>query len=422
MVLLRILHPVQTFINKTPHSTTEIKRKKEVVEDSLNDIRTKSDSFLVNFQKLYNDTLYSLIKDLKEFVNNPKAIHSICIWGRDDIPADEYGDSWPIIDNRLDILVEQRVTDVLAEWENDTKSTRLAQEQMYSFTETYTKKLTEEMEEVEKTIRGSMSNVGLTKELRTSARASIEDRISKEAVTDKEELFKDFRLLISEKMNFAPQQKSSFGMVMDALLLGPHFLWDPKNRKENLSQDMMKHYKENKVAVVTKKAETVYQQLQHGDVIRDLVSAQLEPFMAYANEMCEKVPKLVKANTALLNDVTKENKLKRKPGTTYTLIEGALLPLLEKLIKFSYKSIKEYTISSSDVLMQAHTRVRSGTSSIDERIVSAEELTGGLFAEFNLGQFIRNHRGTSASIKTYSPKRQELEKFVEEKNIRFGII
>ena len=409
MVLLRILHPVQTFINKTPHSYAEIKRKKEVAVQLLTEIKIKCDKFLENFQKKLNKKQKRLNEAVTKFIKSTETKNSICSWTLDDIPVEEYWDSWSIIDNRLDLIVEERVTEVLTEWENKTKSTRSAQEYLFNDIESNTNELEGDLEQAEKTIRGSMINA----ELIDSFRSSTEPSIEVTEVSDREELFKDIRFLIPEKLYIAPQQQKSLFRIRDAILLGPNLILEPKYRKEKLSQDRMTHYKDNKVEVVKKKAEAVYHHLYHGDVIPDLFSAQLEPFMTYAREVSEKVPKMIKANTALIKHLKKDIKLKHKPSTTYSFIENALVTTLEDLIRFSYKSVKEYNISFNSMMPISLMRpsIRKPTS-------DAQRLSGGLFAGFIFRTYKPHDRGSDVSIKTYSDARLQLEKYKEENNLR----
>ena len=155
MVLLRILHPVQTFNRKTPHSRTAIKEKQEVVDKSLISIKSSCGMFQKIFKKEFEDTLHNLTTNLLEFIKSSHTTNLICTWSRDDIPSEECGDNWSIINNRLDLMIEKRVTEALMKWENDTKYTRLSQTKLYSLVKSYTAIVGKDLEEVEKHIRGS---------------------------------------------------------------------------------------------------------------------------------------------------------------------------------------------------------------------------------------------------------------------------
>ena len=185
---------------------------------------------------------------------------------------------------------------------------------------------------------------------------------------------------------------------------------------------MLKYYKENRLAIVTKKAVSVYEHLRNDELIKDLLSAQLGAFLIYGEEMAGKVMKLVKANTDLMNTVMHDSERKCQPNKIYDSFETILFPLLEDVIRFSYKTVKEYTIGFTEVSMVRQVRFFSGRSTVRRRISNSEALAGGLFAEFALGQLMKYRGGAQVSIKTYLPKRQELEKLVEEKHLRFVFI
>lgn len=417
-VLTRVYHPIRAHLNRACQSDEDIFRKKHVVEQKSLVIQKTCEAFVKGFIEKHKSVVDQLSSQLLRHLKCKTASDAMMIWRSDDLPVEEYGDTWPIIQQKIDELIDNRIGSIIRDWERHHRHMQTQQKDLLHFIGLNTRAISDQLEDLEKLIRStSLTDADTETASRRFIKASSQllaqvGSLDIPPQLEDAEFFKDMKMLISENFSItSPQQ----GMLMQNLIdvVTPAFLIDlRKMRRQKMANKMHDLYRQNKMKFMTDKAMSILGSIQRREVTRQLIETQLEGLVDYVKDVKHKTPTVLEANNELMRGFVKDTRTSGVVTRIYQPLETEISELLNRSASFAYQAIKEYGMHGRNILKRKDSGYQQ---SIRHRKSHKVELDG-LFGVYEIGQ-LKKDQQTVVTIKNYTRRMCDADKLHEERSV-----
>ena len=116
------------------HANTDrkaAKQKLEYVVKRLRKLQVEQESLKEDLRKQFETKLEGAINELISHLKLPEVVNMFCTWHEDDLPGGK--DPWKVIENGLIALMQNRLEDVIKEWEEEKEKFSEARSSMVSY-------------------------------------------------------------------------------------------------------------------------------------------------------------------------------------------------------------------------------------------------------------------------------------------------
>lgn len=423
-VLTRLYHPIRVYLHRSRQTKEEISRKSNMVNTQVSSIQKMCDNFVTEFSESWTSTCIDISEELLPFLKSPTAMNAMDMWNRDDLPAEEYGDSWPIIEQKIDKTIDDRIGSIIRYWERQHLHMETHQRKMMKFIDERTKSISDELDDLEKLIRSTSQTKDPTKsmiEAFTDLQQGSNDLSGEVELVDAfrgghkvAEFFKDVNMLIAEKFGvISLHSNGHVHNLLEAFLVAPIVLMDLTRRAiKSPGCDKYNIYKQNKVKYVRDKAILVLENIQQLEVTRQLVELQLEDLHRLVKDVEHMTSTRLKANLDILVDITKNECNTNEVLETYPPLQAEVSKLLDQSAAFAYEAIRHNDIFG-DVIEKTPGSKRSSA----RHGKAWGDLLDGLFAAYDAGK-LKGDKHALVTIKSYHERMRDSDKQREENTIR----
>lgn len=415
-VLTRLHHPIQVILGRINQTDGQLQKKKAYVDKKVLAIQAECDEFVSHFNTQLESKVEMISGELLDHLKNPASADALKDWGPDDLPVEEYGDSWPIIQEKIDELIDIRIGSIMAMWERQSGLMRRNQTEMLDSIGQKTKSISEQLEDLEKVIR-STSLTDIDADSRKLVKR-LSDLIEKVGSLDmpeeleNAEFFKNMKVVINANVSVVSLNQNMRWLNVLDMFAAPA-LWEDfkKKQRRKLAENMYITYRENRVQFIADKAVLILKNIQNLEDIRQLVRGQLGGLVDYVTAVQHKTPTVLKANQELLQAIMDDTRTLAHVMQVYQPLEAEIGRLRNRSASFAYEAIREYNMPREAVV-----KGKPGSVTKAHR-QSCRIVLDGLFAAYEIGQLpdIRE----AVTLKSYHQRMCDADKLQEETNIRF---
>lgn len=120
-----------SFLENANTDRKAAKQKLESVVKRLRKLQVEQESLKEDLRKQFETKLEGAINELISHLKLPEVVNMFCTWHEDDLP--EGKDPWKVIENGLITLMQNRLVDVIKEWEEEKEKFSEARSSMVSY-------------------------------------------------------------------------------------------------------------------------------------------------------------------------------------------------------------------------------------------------------------------------------------------------
>ncbi len=195
------------------------------------------------------------------------------------------------------------------------------------------------------------------------------------------------------------------GMLVGAPVL---LLLDFKGlRRRSLARKNLQGYVDNPVEFMKKRSTSELCKVSDLDNVTKYVTQQMEPVREYLDAMREAVPKLVKRNRKLMEDILNDKRTRQEIEDKNLRYETIIPELQQKLSEFGSSHVREYDFRAEQVEMVT----------IQDAFFAKRNRMLGIWTEVKHAQLQHNEQRRAVSVKTYREKTRAVQQMMEEKHL-----
>ena len=117
----RSQHHVSAYLTKTRISAKELQFRHRVTELRLHKVEKESEIIMKKLDKRLDKSIRNISKKLSEFLKCTEAQSRVSTWQLFELPAVHEDDLWIDVEADLDGIIEQRLAEVLRDWDEKNK-------------------------------------------------------------------------------------------------------------------------------------------------------------------------------------------------------------------------------------------------------------------------------------------------------------
>ena len=313
-------------------------------------------------------------------------------WWHSDIPKEEQGDSWVLIEERLDERIKARISSVLQEWEVSQKNFEKADQDMNETIKTNYSKVLTGMDELEKSLRGMTGD----KEVTTATQSCMADVVP----INKQ---REFDVDVTSETD---EYQHALHSILTNLIINPASLFSmgKSSIRQEVQQRHAQTFQANKVKYMEERSLLLLMQLINSDkAISELVNHELESTAESIEFVFKSACDRINSNCSLLQQLQKKDKHER-PELQKTC--QPLNEILEETMSFMYRNIQDYDFPENVWIRdegQKEVKQESVVSTLlqlnlkegpeNKKTVSVKQMVAGsLFKQWHLYLMARNLR------------------------------
>ena len=267
---------------------------------------------------------------LVQFLQNEDTIKNITSWSLKDIPKEEYGDNWALIEEKLDNAIDLRISTVLQNWEVERKLFTAMESEMTTSLSIRMAVIEDTLSTVEAELRNLAGDP-------TESRSLGHSRNELRSPLDKTQEAKDFKLEFSPEFMSQPESEK-----LIHALFNPSMLFKIKDRQKEI-RDSAEKFQRSRTDFMKERSQTVLKALQgNGPVIKQLVDDQLAHTKDYILSKTKHAQQVIDSNRSLIKAVWKDRRERHQIEDLYKPHEDTFNELFENALKFKNANILEY--------------------------------------------------------------------------------
>ncbi|CAD5110779.1 DgyrCDS145 [Dimorphilus gyrociliatus] len=120
----RALHIVAAHVAWDEMNTLELRERHHALSMSLERIERDADKTISELEKTLDEEIRIATMNLVSYLNNSNTHAKMSMWSKDHLPYTQHSDLWPNVETKLHGHVEQRIANVLREWDERTQLLR----------------------------------------------------------------------------------------------------------------------------------------------------------------------------------------------------------------------------------------------------------------------------------------------------------
>lgn len=329
--LERLLHHIRSFIKRVEDKPDEKKELKEEEEKHFKNIEVKFKKLLTDTREKLDVVVEEISESLLDYMKLQKTEEKVTTWKSTDIPKYEQGNDWVLTELALDEAIDERLSDVLLEWEKKEKMVSESTKQVVGEFCLGYENIEEQLDISERKIRFSNEIVD---------ERVLDEFKRKASITPLGPMAKEQFQISFGKTHGSDimQYVGNMGTIVESLASGPA-LKSFKPKDKPVASSDARRFLENRVTYVQERAQNIYKTMCTKEVMEGVIRQQVEPIVQYINSTEETTLEIIESNCMLLNTIVEEKRAKGTVQNLYRPVEKQVHECLDELLKFGQSNI-----------------------------------------------------------------------------------
>lgn len=404
----RARHHVAGYLAKTRISAQELQARQRATELRLHKVERESEVIMKKLEKQLDKHVRTISAKLANYLQTEDAKEKMGLWTEDQLPRVQPDDVWADVEGELDCIIEERLTEVVREWDERYRLFQNVQRDLFNTFKEEFLILDSQLSTVE--------NYIMSDELSLSDR-SEEDQMRHFALTDNIDPsngFFNFSFNSLEKVALGVATPVLVPVAVGMLLGAPILLlWDFKKwRRRSIAQKNLITYLENPVRFVTDRAYQTLDKVADIEIISEYVYNQLDPARQYLDSMRAAIPKLVESNRSLIEAIVKDKRTSKELESLFLGLESSIPDIQEHLASYGNLYLREYDFSVCDI------EFVNPPTPVSWKVNPRK----AIWTEIRAAKLKQPGRAVPVSIKVYTTRVNSLHLINEEMHLRLVVL
>ena len=367
-------------------------------------VEKESDIIMKKLDKQLDRHVRQISAKLSDFLQTEEAKEKMALWTPDQLPRVELDDVWADIEADLDCLIENRLTELLREWDEKYHMFQNVQRDLFQTFKEEFLILDTQLSTVENYIQSDELSLSDRSEDDTMRHFSLTENV------DTSNGFFNVNLNTLEKIALGVATPVVVPVAVGMLLGAPILLlWDFKKwRRRSIAQRNLLTYLENPLKFVTVRAFQTLDKVADIEIISEYVYTQLDPARVYLDLMRATIPKLVESNRSLMAAIVQDKRTSSELEALYSGMETAIPELQEHLAAYGNMHLRDYDFRQDDIeVLPAPSAGLKGAIRMK-----------GIWTELKAAKLRQGAKGMPVTVKFYVHKVSSMHLITEEVQLR----
>jgi HD-GYP domain-containing protein (c-di-GMP phosphodiesterase class II) len=332
-------------MQQNEHERSELKRQNN---SQISVIQEKSIKIFEELKEDLKKEKKKCTDKLFEFLHSVDAMNTVTMWKSSEIPREEYGDNWVILEDKLDKAIDEKISIMLNDWETFHGVFSHVEDKITISVTEKTSELTSELEALERKLRQEQGQIdalvteGKIPTYRLNPRAHNPLRESLTLQDKDAKVERGFDVKLGENYGYLIMAMTpDVENVLDTIQNG-NFVRTTKHKKakgkilENDGSDFFN----NRVEYMRKRSERIFKSMgETPSYSEHLVETQLKQVDLFIDICKEEIDQHIESNNELLQAIASEKRKSSDINIMYKEPENKLSTLYDKVIDFGYKYV-----------------------------------------------------------------------------------
>ncbi|XP_002732513.1 uncharacterized protein LOC100370751 [Saccoglossus kowalevskii] len=341
----RVLHHVNTYLNKTRRSTMNLTSSYRVTEQRLLRLEKEAGGLISSMKRYMEERVKEIVGELQEMLRSQAIKVKMRSWEDTETPT---GLTWPVIESHIETAVTEKLHKVLCDWDEENPVFRELQPD-----------LLEKFKGELKMIEGKMAALETALE-RPDIQLDDEEFATKDFFHDEQNKYKHALIQMSAKRNASISSSSSlwlpFSFVSAIFSSIPTWVtranikgtYKPSGFDRQAEKMHMETYTKNPSKYMTERALYVLDKFAQTENVKKYAMTQLKPAYNVITKLENTVPKMIQADKEIMEAIKRDTRSVDVIQKLYGPIKLAFNNYHGLLSKYGYEDIREFDLEPAE--------------------------------------------------------------------------